>query len=259
MPRFVTCPTCSGPMRLPDEWAGKKVRCPSCKETFLAPAAPTAEPRQPAPAPDYTDLPLQLSLDDPDGPSSSPAAPTHSTQGFGFVELSLNADEPVRAAPAPTTHPAARPTVHQPPRQPPRLSQEDDDLRDCPACGESVGVRARHCPYCGKRLRGRGPSGPWDEGPPRYDWEPERGSFVLTLGTLSLVCLLVVCWPVGAILGITSWVMGQKDLAQMRANRMDPDGYNLTQAGWVCGIIGTALNGAIMLLILLAILSSIAR
>jgi hypothetical protein len=60
-----------------------------------------------------------------------------------------------------------------------------------------------------------------------------RGAMVLTLGILSLVmCPLQVLGPV-------AWVMGNNDLAAMRAGRMDPQGEGITQAGRICGIIGT--------------------
>jgi predicted Zn finger-like uncharacterized protein len=58
-----------------------------------------------------------------------------------------------------------------------------------------------------------------------------RGALVLTLGILSLV----VCNPLGPV----AWIMGNNDLAAMRAGRMDPSGQGITQAGQICGIIGT--------------------
>jgi predicted Zn finger-like uncharacterized protein len=60
-----------------------------------------------------------------------------------------------------------------------------------------------------------------------------RGAMVLTLGILSLV----IC----GFLGPVAWVMGNNDLAAMRAGRMDPAGEGLTQAGRILGIISTAL------------------
>jgi predicted Zn finger-like uncharacterized protein len=62
-----------------------------------------------------------------------------------------------------------------------------------------------------------------------------RGAMVLTLGILSLV----VC-PL-QLLGPVAWVMGNNDLAAMRAGRMDRSGEGITQAGRICGIIGTVM------------------
>lgn len=62
---------------------------------------------------------------------------------------------------------------------------------------------------------------------------PHRGTLILVLGILSLI----IC----QILGPVAWIMGKGDLAQINAGRMDPEGKGLTQAGMVCGIIGTVL------------------
>jgi hypothetical protein len=63
--------------------------------------------------------------------------------------------------------------------------------------------------------------------------KPHRGTLILVLGILSLV----VCAP----LGIFAWVMGNGDLKQIDAGTMDPSGRALTNAGRICGMIGTIL------------------
>lgn len=63
---------------------------------------------------------------------------------------------------------------------------------------------------------------------------PHRGVMVLVLGILGLV-LCVIC-------GIVAWVMGNGDLREMDAGRMDPSGRGLTQAGKICGMIAVILN-----------------
>jgi hypothetical protein len=68
--------------------------------------------------------------------------------------------------------------------------------------------------------------------PRRRRWiQPHRASTVLVLGILSLV----VCTP----LGIAAWVMGNNDMAAIRRGEMDPEGEGMTQAGRICGIVGT--------------------
>ena len=69
----------------------------------------------------------------------------------------------------------------------------------------------------------------------------------LRLGILGILCCVV--------LGILAWVMGNNDLKDMAAGRMDPAGRDLTQAGKICGIISVilqaiALVGVIIWLIL---------
>lgn len=62
---------------------------------------------------------------------------------------------------------------------------------------------------------------------------PHRGAIVLVLGILGIV----VCF----ICGIIAWVMGNNDLREMDAGRMDPSGRGLTQAGKICGMISVIL------------------
>jgi len=63
--------------------------------------------------------------------------------------------------------------------------------------------------------------------------KPHRGTLILVLGILSLV----IC----GFLGIPAWIMGKNDLAEMQAGQLDPSGQSLTNAGRICGIIGTIL------------------
>jgi predicted acyltransferase len=65
------------------------------------------------------------------------------------------------------------------------------------------------------------------------DMKPHRGTAVLVLGILGIV----ICQP----LGIAAWVMGNNDLREMNNGLMDPSGRDTTNAGRICGIIGTAL------------------
>jgi predicted Zn finger-like uncharacterized protein len=79
---------------------------------------------------------------------------------------------------------------------------------------------------------------------PRRDAEPHRGTLVLVLGILSLVTVMMYCLaPFGLIFGLCAWIMGQKDLGKIKSGHMDEEGRGTTQAGWICGIIGTVLNG----------------
>ncbi len=66
---------------------------------------------------------------------------------------------------------------------------------------------------------------------------PHRGVVILVLGILSLVSC---CF--GLILGPIAWIMGNNDLQEIRAGRMDREGEGMTNAGRICGIIGTVLG-----------------
>jgi hypothetical protein len=49
--------------------------------------------------------------------------------------------------------------------------------------------------------------------------------------------------------------MGQSDLSEMNAGRMDPSGRGITQAGMILGIIGTILGGLGIIVQILAALA----
>ena len=66
---------------------------------------------------------------------------------------------------------------------------------------------------------------------------PHRGGVILALGIIALVIFpysTIVCGPL-------AWVMGNADLTQIRAGRMDQSGEGMVQAGRVLGIISTIL------------------
>jgi hypothetical protein len=75
---------------------------------------------------------------------------------------------------------------------------------------------------------------------------PHRGSLILVLGILGLVL-----GGIGFVLGIMAWILGRNDLREMDAGRMDPSGRDTTNTGLVCGMIGTILHGAGMVISLL--------
>lgn len=63
--------------------------------------------------------------------------------------------------------------------------------------------------------------------------KPHRGTLILIFGILSIV----VC----SFLGIPAWIMGNNDLKEMDSGLMDPAGRDNTNAGRICGMIGTIL------------------
>jgi hypothetical protein len=73
-------------------------------------------------------------------------------------------------------------------------------------------------------------------GPAYTAGKPHRGTMVLILGIVSIICNLLF------IPGVLAWVFGNSDLKEMDAGSMDPSGRGLTQAGKVLGIIGTVIT-----------------
>jgi hypothetical protein len=229
---------------------GQQVRCPVCQTIFDAGAngAPAHAPEaaasgSPAPQPDserplWKDLNLELDKSDANGasaPESQPApapAPAPSRRGLsGAIELDPSGQPAAPSAPAPSS-PPRRPEAPPPPRRPgpsdPRSRRYPNDYND----EDHPGSRR---PYYRRR-----------------DTEPHRGVMVLVFGIISLVCVLAnLCYGLGILvgipLGIVAWVMGHGDLRKIKNHEMDDEGLGMTQAGWICGIIGTILNTLVLL------------
>jgi uncharacterized Zn finger protein (UPF0148 family) len=154
MPHTITCPTpdCGRQLRVPDTLVGKKVKCPSCGNTFVA------------------------QVDEPPPPPEEPEERDEQQEE----------ERPVRR----------------------KITREDDD--------EDDDDRPR------KRRR-------------RGYLKEHRGNIVLILGILGIV-------GVGApVTSIIAWVMGNNDLKEIRAGRMDPAGEGTTNTGRILGMIATIL------------------
>jgi hypothetical protein len=63
--------------------------------------------------------------------------------------------------------------------------------------------------------------------------KPHRGVMILVFGILGLV----LC----PLFAIAAWVMGNGDMAEIQAGRMDPEGQQLTNIGRILGMVGTCL------------------
>jgi hypothetical protein len=119
------------------------------------------------------------------------------------------------------------------------------DQRACPYCREAIPGNATFCRFCGEELAAENDNvPPWERvGALRRDVDSHRGGLVLTLGVAGMIASGIhVLSVIGVPLSVTAWVMGQSDLKRMRANQLDPGGAGLTQAGRICGIIGTCLG-----------------
>jgi hypothetical protein len=121
----------------------------------------------------------------------------------------------------------------------------------CPACGAPITREALRCPACTAELDWEDEEGhPWErpDGPGRLDSEPHRGDLIRTLGIISIVCAPasigggLICLATGFGLGLTAWRMGSRDLALMRAAKMDRRGDTATRTGRILGIVGTGMN-----------------
>ena len=229
MTLIIDCPSCQRKLRVPDDLLGLKVKCPSCATMFTASDSSSAAAAAPPPPPP-----------EPAAPPPAESAPAPSWPVPAVSEPSGPATAPPPGA------------ISDPEPAPPRPAKSD--RRPCPSCRESIPVEATRCRYCGEPVE-RDPDDddrPWERTPyqanVRRDSEPHRGTMVLVFGILSIVLGMSYFVSLVALpMGIAAWVMGQRDLRRMRMNEMDPQGEGSTQAGWICGIIGTVISSFLSL------------
>jgi len=63
---------------------------------------------------------------------------------------------------------------------------------------------------------------------------PHRAGVIVTIAVIGFFIL-------GPVLGGLAWVLGNQDLAAMRAGQMDPSGKSLTETGRNVGILDVSL------------------
>jgi hypothetical protein len=75
---------------------------------------------------------------------------------------------------------------------------------------------------------------------PPAEYEPHRGTLILILGICS--------WAVCGLCGPVAWFLGNQDMQEIRAGRMDPEGESMTQVGRYLGMAITLLTVFSMLI-----------
>jgi hypothetical protein len=149
-----------------------------------------------------------------------------------------------RPDPAPRPLPAAPATAV-------RIEDEGpsgSSLPFCPGCGKRVSWDVLRCPFCLEELEPELPPQVSQPPPARRDWLRHRGPLLLTWGNVSLafgaaaLCTIGVAAVIGVPLGIAVWAVAQRDLQEMQAGRMDPDGQRSTENARTSGMIGTLLG-----------------
>ena len=255
MPIEFKCPGCNRVLRVSDESAGQKSRCPVCRTTATVPT-----PKKTAPgASDTTsaneDAELRVEPDWKDPPQApvAPVEPKFDTAGTRWRVRTPSGEEygPVDRGDLETWIGEGRLTSDC------EIAEEGSSLwqrastmfANLPHSQTSVSGSSSHSnpsagasavnPYSSSSYTASNPySG--SVSPTRY-LKAERGALVLTLGILGVV-FLAICTPVCWVLAPMAWIMGQNDLADMRSGAMDPTGMGTTQAGMIMGIIGSVIS-----------------
>ncbi len=123
------------------------------------------------------------------------------------------------------------------------------NLAQCYDCGARVSIRATSCPKCGCPFDHGDYDEDYNRTRPRRNLAPHRGGLILILGIFSFLCF--------PLLGIFAWFMGNNDLEEMRAGRMDPSGEGSTRVGVFFGAFATICLILIVLFLLLYSLSNL--
>ncbi|MFO0937552.1 MAG: hypothetical protein U0798_13660 [Gemmataceae bacterium] len=225
------CPGCSAVFSTSDDKAGKTGKCPKCSAQFVIPDAPAkADPGPAASAPASAE---------PDTVEIKPCPGCQSKLTVAVTDLGLDVECPYckqvyKATKVGGTSISKRSDEVRSESSRRDRDDEDDDDDDRPKRkkrryeddddDDDYDDRPR------KRSRSRG----------RGRGAPHRGVLILIMGILSLF----FC---GIILGPIAWVMGNNDLREMDAGRMDSEGRGQTQAGRIIGMIATILNALLIL------------
>src|SRR5262245_26965826 len=117
---------------------------------------------------------------------------------------------PAPPPPPPREEEAERPSQR---REPARRAADEEEEEDRP------------------RRRRRDEDDLDEDRPRRRRYKEHRGTLILVMGILGLL----VCGP----LGIAAWVMGNGDMREIRAGRMDPEGEGTTNVGRILGMVST--------------------
>lgn len=204
MPIETVCSGCGQRLRVGDEYAGRKARCPQCGTIYEVPSMDTGAPAGPA-------------LWEVLGPDGTVYGPVSQDELDGWVrEGRVTARSQLRKKGEATWQDA---TVVYPTLQ--RAAATSPFAGAAPSTGSSGSENPYESPLTGATGQ-----------VPTYS-RPHRGGTILTLGLLGILCC--------AILAPIAWVMGRGDIQAMDRGEMDPSGRGTTQAGMIMGIIGTVL------------------
>jgi len=228
------CQGCARKLRVGDEYAGKKARCPQCGMIYTVPGIVVDHAPEVAPAASATSGASANSgrwqLRIPDGRVYGPVAKSELDQWVREGRITgachLLRDGTQMWHPADTIYPELAARTATPP------------VGSTSRGGNPFADTASDHPYSPSHVA---------QPMRRTRQTPHRGVLILVLAILG--------WAVCFVFAPFAWAMGNTDLRAMRAGSMDPRGMGMTQAGMILGMIQTVL---LLLLLVLAFLFALA-
>ena len=224
MPIEFSCHQCSATLRVPEEHAGKKARCPGCSSVLDVPASDIDLALTTAGKSEQTHSDLEATvgpvverwcMKTPDGSIYGPVSKTELDQWLADGRISAQCQ---LQRDGETTWQVAGLVYPQLGTVPDAAAPTGSAQYYQPAPGHSGG--AAH-------------AGPYPQRP-RGNYRAHNGIVILLLGIFGFT---FTC----PILSVVAWVMGTSELKGIRAGTVDPEGKGLATAGMVMGIVGTAI------------------
>jgi len=233
---IVVCSGCAKKLRVPDDKAGKKAKCPHCNSIFVVPQ-PGEALQESAPLPPRGPGPSQTadrwSLKTPEGQTFGPVSKSQLDSWVAEGRVSAQSQVLREGADqwqwASEVYPVLATTAGAAPSA--TGSGSANPFAD-------IASRDDRNPYASPHVASTGRQ--------RTRKRPHRGGTILTLA--------LVGWFFCVIFSIMAWTMGSEDMREMRMGRMDASGMGMTQAGTVLGMIHCILSilgivfGVLMLL-----------
>jgi hypothetical protein len=218
MPIETNCPGCSKKLRVGDEHAGKKARCPLCSTIYIVGgAAQAATPTPPAGDP-FPSMPAT--------PGTSSAAQPSTPAGWYMQAENGQVYGPVSRAELDNWFRDGRVTVSCKFRSGEGAWQSAASV--FPALNVGNSSTSSSNPFSSPAASVSSTSSSYSV--------PHRGAIILTLALLGWF------FPC-PIFCVAAWLMGSADLREIDSGRMDPSGRGLTQAGQIIGIVLSVLWG----------------
>lgn len=224
MPIDVTCAGCGKTLRVADEHAGKRARCPECQQEFTVPDA--AASKSPAASLDKWHVRHQDGSEY--GPVDKSELDRWAAEGRVTAQSQLRRESETMWRPAGNVY---------------------------ASLGGGIAETSSANPFSDQA--GKGGANPYASpagtyAPPAQPGvggfvKPHRGVTILVMALCSFICNPCLALSIGA------WVMANNDLKEIRAGRMDQSGHGLTVAGMVIAIISTILGVIVVLLNLVMI------
>jgi hypothetical protein len=240
MPIETICQGCARKLRVPDEHAGKKARCPQCGMIYVVPGSAAAA------------SPTNLDKDPVDGAHQTTAAPTHVDEDPAPSAHQSVERWQVRTPDGRVFGPVPKQELDQwcaEGRIPPEASllrDGDTQWRVATEIYPQLANGRRRVNVQSNPFAERVTATPFRPTQTRH-YLPHRGGVILTLAILG--------WAICPVFAPFAWALGNSDLRSMKVGQMDPTGQSLTQAGMVLGMIATILFGIGIVLVCLGSLS----